>query len=135
MLGDAGSIIVYNQSFEIKRLEELAAFLPEYEEWVEQTKTRIIDLLIPFRGFYYYNPKQKGSASIKRVLPAITGKSYDDLDIAEGMTASIEYLRVTYDDCDPEEKQKIREHLLKYCELDTYAQVVIVEKLNELIKP
>ncbi|MHA1185925.1 MAG: DUF2779 domain-containing protein [Candidatus Heimdallarchaeota archaeon] len=89
VLGEIGSIVVYNQSFEIKRLEELAAFLPEYEEWVEQTKTRIIDLLTPFRGFYYYNPKQKGSASIKRVLPAITGKSYDDLDIAEGMTASI----------------------------------------------
>ncbi|MHA1185924.1 MAG: hypothetical protein ACTSSK_03480 [Candidatus Heimdallarchaeota archaeon] len=51
------------------------------------------------------------------------------------MTASIEYLRVTYDDCDPEEKKKIRDQLLKYCELDTYAQVVIVEKLNELIKP
>lgn len=133
VLGDTGSVVVYNQSFEIKRLEELAVFLPEYEEWVEQTKARIIDLLTPFREFYYYNPKQKGSASIKAVLPAITGKSYEDLDIAEGMTASIEFLRVTYESCEPEEQEKIRGHLLKYCELDTLAQVNIVDKLLELL--
>ena len=133
VLGVSGSIVVYNQSFEIKRLEELAAYLPEYHDWVEQTKKRIIDLLKPFRGFYYYNPKQKGSASIKAVLPAITSKSYDDLDIAEGMTASIEFLRVTYESCEPEEKEKIRDHLLKYCELDTLAQVIIVEELFKLI--
>ncbi|MHA1435301.1 MAG: DUF2779 domain-containing protein [Candidatus Heimdallarchaeota archaeon] len=80
VLGETGSIIVYNQTFEIKRLKELAEFLPEYKEWVEATIARIVDLLIPFRNFYYYNPKQKGSASIKAVLPAIVGDSYDDLE-------------------------------------------------------
>ena len=133
VLGESSSIVVYNKSFEIKRLEELAEFLPEHKEWVSSTVPRIVDLLVPFRNFYYYNPKQKGSASIKAVLPAITGKSYDDLDIAEGMTASIEYLRVTYDECAPDEKQKIRNDLLKYCELDTLAQVNIVYELQELV--
>lgn len=33
-----------------------------------------------------------------------------------------------------EEKKKIRDNLLKYCELDTLAEVMIVEKLGELIK-
>ncbi|MHA1503365.1 MAG: DUF2779 domain-containing protein, partial [Candidatus Heimdallarchaeota archaeon] len=130
VLGETGSIIVYNQTFEIKRLKELAEFLPEYKEWVEATIARIVDLLIPFRNFYYYNPKQKGSASIKAVLPAIVGDSYDDLD----MTASVEYLRVTFDDCDPAEKEKIRDDLLKYCNLDTLAQVNIVDKLQSLVK-
>ena len=134
VLGETGSIVVYNQSFEIKRLEDLAEFLPEYKEWVSATVARIVDLLVPFRNFYYYNPKQKGSASIKAVLPAITEESYDDLDIAEGMTASVEFLRVTYDKCDPDEKLKIRDHLLKYCELDTLAQVKIVDELVKLVK-
>ncbi|MGC9777799.1 MAG: DUF2779 domain-containing protein [Candidatus Heimdallarchaeota archaeon] len=133
VLGESSSIVVYNKSFEIKRLEELAEFLPEHKKWVSSTVARIVDLLVPFRNFYYYNPKQKGSASIKAVLPAIVGKSYDDLDIAEGMTASIEFLRITYDDCDPAEKEKIREQLLTYCELDTLAQVNIVDELKELV--
>ena len=33
-----------------------------------------------------------------------------------------------------EEKKVIRENLLKYCKLDTYAMVKIYEKLKEAIK-
>ena len=31
-----------------------------------------------------------------------------------------------------EEREKVRESLLKYCELDTYAMVKIYEKLKEI---
>ncbi len=133
VLGDKGSIVVYYKSFEIGRLKELAEYFPEHKDWVEVILERIVDLHIPFKEFSYYNAKQKGSASLKAVLPAITDKSYNELDIAEGMTASTEFLRVTYDDCDPAEKEKIRRQLLSYCELDTLAQVNIVDKLQELV--
>ena len=33
-----------------------------------------MDLLVPFRAFTYYHPSQKESASIKAVLPALTGE-------------------------------------------------------------
>ena len=47
-----------------------------------------VDLLLPFRGFRYYHPQQHGSASMKAVLPALTGSGYEDLAIQEGGTAS-----------------------------------------------
>jgi len=134
VIGEKGTVLVYNQSFEIGRLKELAEHFPEHKKWIENVLTRIADLLVPFREFSYYNPKQQGSASIKSVLPAITGKSYKGMEIGDGGTASAEFFRITYQDCSDAEKKKARENLLKYCELDTLAEVMIVERLGKLIK-
>lgn len=49
------------------------------------------DLADPFRAFFYYNKEQKGSYSIKKVLLAITGKDYSELDINNEMDVSIQY--------------------------------------------
>ena len=63
---------------------------------VQVRETAIVDLLLPFRGFRYYHPQQHGSASMKAVLPALTGQGYENLTIQEGGAASREYLRVTH---------------------------------------
>ena len=133
VIGEKGTVLVYNQSFEIGRLKELAEYFPEHKEWIDNVLKRIVDLLVPFREFSYYNPKQQGSASIKDVLPAITGKSYKEMEIGDGGTASAEFFKITYEDCSDEEKKKVRDNLLKYCELDTLAEVMIVERLRELV--
>lgn len=133
VLGKKGSVVVYYQSFEIKRLEELAEYLPEYREWVESIIERIVDLWVPFRSFYYYNPVQQGSASLKKVLPAITGIGYDGMEIADGETASVAFYNITYNSSNEEMNKKVRENLLNYCKLDTLAEVMIVEKLRELV--
>ena len=133
VIGEKGTVLVYNQSFEIGRLKELAEHFPEHKEWIDNVLKRIVDLLVPFREFSYYNPKQQGSASIKEVLPAITGKSYKGMEIGDGGTASAEFFNVTYENCTEEQKKKVRENLLKYCELDTLAEVMIVEKLREIV--
>ncbi len=139
LLGSKGSIIVYNQSFEKARLKEGAEFLKKYKKWVEATNARIVDLLIPFRNFFYYNPKQQGSASIKKVLPALTGKSYEGMEIAQGGDASMRYFYITHGHfngkkASKEEIKKVRAALEKYCALDTWAEVMILEKLNNLVK-
>ncbi len=133
-MGDSGSIVVYNQGFEKGILNNLATFLPKYSEWVESLNDRIIDLLIPFRSFHYYHPKQKGSASIKNVLPVLTGKGYEGLNISDGMNASLAFLDVISNNVAEKEEIKIREDLEKYCTLDTEGMIWIVEKLKELIK-
>ena len=131
VLGNKGTIVVYNQSFEINRMKELGEYFPEYKKWVETIPSRTVDLLVLFREFSYYNPKQQGSASIKKVLPALTGKSYKGMAISDGGTASVEFFNAHYTDT-TKEKKWIRENLLKYCELDTAGMVWIVEKLKEL---
>ena len=121
-LGDKGSIVVYNKSFEIGRLKELGKM---YDVDVSGYVDRIVDLLDVFRGFWFYDPKQKGSCSIKAVLPCF-GLDYSDLDICCGSLASLEFFRGFSD-------VRVRESLLKYCERDTWAGVVIVDKLKNLV--
>ena len=132
MLGDKGSIVVYNQAFEKGVLKELSEAFSGYSDWVDDVLGRIIDLLTPFRSFHYYHPLQRGSASIKRVLPALTGWSYEGMDISNGEDASIAFQEVTYGDVPEELRSKVRENLAKYCELDTRGMVEIVDKLKEL---
>ncbi len=132
VLGNAGSIVVYNQGFEEGILKELAKMFPEYDDWITGVRARLVDLLQPFRGFHYYHPQQKGSASIKKVLPALTGQGYDGMEIAEGVEASIKYYKVTYGEATEEERNKVREDLEEYCALDTEGMIWIVDKLKEL---
>jgi len=134
VMGDKGSIVVYNQSFEKGVLNKLATFLPEYDEWVESLNDRIIDLLAPFRSFHYYDARQRGSASIKNVLPVITGTSYDHLNISDGMEASRAFLDVISNNVLEDERMKVMEDLEKYCALDTEGMIWIVNKLKELAK-
>jgi hypothetical protein len=138
VLGSKGSIVVYNQSFEISRLRELAEVFPSYSKWVESVVNRVVDLYAPFRNFFYYNPKQKGSASIKYVLPALTGKSYENLGISQGGDASLDYMWIIHGlpfrkKATEKDVKKVRENLLEYCALDTEGMVWIVEKLGKMV--
>ena len=128
VIGTIGSIIAFNAGFEMGILKKCAEVLPEYESWVESIGERIIDLLKPFSSFAYYHPKQDGSCSLKKVLPALTGKSYDDMEIGDGVTASSEYCRITFTE-DNKDKEKVRKLLEEYCGLDTLGMVDIVEQL------
>jgi hypothetical protein len=69
---------------------------------------------------------------MKAVLPALTGSGYDDMAISDGGAASREYLRVTFGDAAPDERQRVRRQLEEYCALDTEGMRLIVEKLRAL---
>ena len=47
--------------------------------------------------------------------------------IADGGAALVAYARLQFEDIPKDERQEIRKALLKYCELDTLAMVMIVE--------
>jgi len=131
-LGNKGDILVYNQSFEKMVLKQGGELFPEYTDLVENNLIpRIKDLMKVFSDFNYYNPKQKGSVSIKKVLPLFSNLKYDGMEIAKGDVASFEFERVTYGKVTDEERQRVRIALEKYCELDTLAEVEIVNNLRE----
>jgi hypothetical protein len=131
-LGDTGSVIAYNKGFEESCLRESAAAFPEYQEWVDGVLERTVDLLSPFSSFHYYNPDQKGSASLKKVMPAITGTGYDELGIQDGQIASLSYLAANYGDMPGDERKKVLRDLEEYCGRDTEGMIWIVDKLREL---
>ncbi len=131
-IGNEGSVLAYNKGFEEGILRDLALAFPEYNDWVAQVCDRLVDLLLPFSSFYYYHPAQKGTASLKAVLPAITDRGYEDLDISDGQVASITFLAVTYGDMPQAERAQVMENLVKYCGRDTEGMIWIVERLKEL---
>jgi hypothetical protein len=126
----AGTVLAYNQSFEISRLKDLAIELPEFKEPILLLIKRIRDLMEPFQQKWYYAPGMHGSYSIKMVLPALVPDlSYEGMAIADGQAASYAFESLMYMD-DEEKKKAIKEDLLKYCNMDTEAMVRVWEVLK-----
>lgn len=94
---------------------------------------RLADLIVPFRSFHYYHPSQKGSASLKSVLPAITGQGYEEMPIASGNNASLAFLTIAFEEVAAEEAARIRKELLAYCKMDTEGMVRIIRRLEEMV--
>lgn len=132
-LGDKGSIVSYNASFEKNILKQTCEVYPAYRAWNKTVQRRFVDLLKPFQAFSYYHYAQLGSASIKSVLPVLTGHGYEDMPIAEGGMASREFMRITHgQDIPPAERESVRKNLEEYCKLDTMAMIKIIDKLREM---
>ncbi len=137
-LGSKGTILTYNQSFEQRILREVIQLFPQEKIWLSALLPRMEDLLAPFRSFYFYTSTQHGSNSIKKVLPALTNKSYQGLEIAQGEMASVNYRHLAHGLPDgtfltPLQAKKIREDLEKYCALDTEGMVLIVDALRKIV--
>jgi hypothetical protein len=134
-LGQEGSIVAYNSSFERSRMKELGEIWPEDAEWLEAIQFRCVeaDLLKPFRDFSAYHPDQRGSASIKAVLPAFTELGYGDLEYKEGGTASNQFLRLLKGTVPEPEIAALRQNLSLYCERDTWAMVTLVKRLRGMV--
>jgi len=129
---EEGDIIVYNQSFEIGRLKEIAGDFPKYKKQIEHRLERIKDLMLPFQKKYYYRPEMKGSYSIKNVLPALVPEmSYEGMPIADGGTAMNAFEALIYE-IDPKVNEKTRKNLLDYCRMDTMAMMKIYEFLQSI---
>jgi len=66
-------------------------------------------------------------------MPAITRQGYDGLEIAEGATASLEFMRVHFGDVPAAERQRFRQQLEVYRARDTEGMVWILNKLRKLV--
>jgi hypothetical protein len=131
-IGPVGSVIAYNARFEVTVLSRFYDLLPQTREWGEGIAGRVVDLYALFSTFASYHPEQRGGASMKDVLPLLCGITYDGMPIGDGEAAGREFIRVTFGDVPPEEKQQILGQLRKYCGLDTFGMVKIVESLRRL---
>ena len=117
-------IFVYNAAFERSRISELADRFPAHKEVLLTINERIVDLL-PIARERYYHPSQQGSWSIKAVLPAVVPElKYSDLDgVQDGGMAMEAFLEAIHPGVSDERRQTIRQQLIAYCKLDTYAMV------------
>jgi hypothetical protein len=51
----------------------------------------------------------------------------EELEIAEGGAAAMAFGRLQFEDLTDQDRKRIKNALLRYCELDTLAMVMIVE--------
>ena len=126
--------IAYNMAFEKSRIKELAGLYPDLRDPLMDIHDGITDLMEPFRKKLYYTKAMQGSYSIKYVLPALFPEDpaldYHNLEgVHNGGEASAAFAAMAK--MGPEELAACRENLLKYCGLDTFAMVRVLEKLRE----
>lgn len=132
-IGEKGSVIVWNKSFEKGRNTEMGNLFPAYRPFLDSVNERLYDLRVPFQKGHYQHPDFKGKTSLKSVLPVLAAEvSYDDLIIQNGMVATIKWHHATDGRMDEKTQAETFENLLKYCELDTLAMVKIMEVLQEV---
>ena len=131
-LGDTGSITVWNIGFERSKLNMLALLYPQYEEQINAVITRLVDLALPFQKRWIYHYSLSCSWSIKDVLPFVAPDlSYDKLAVRDGQFASQLFQQMM---AEPgKDWTKDRTDLLEYCELDTFAMIMVFRFLSTLV--
>lgn len=128
-----GTILVYDALMERNILNGLKKDFPEYTLEIDKRLNRIVDLVQPFIERIYYHPFMKNSVSIKNVLPALVPEfSYANLRISSGSVAMTAFEQLQTEG-DIFKIIQIREELLEYCKLDTFAMVKILEVLEKCL--
>lgn len=130
-----GSVIVWHKPFEMGRNRELGNLQAHASSYMAQLNDRIIDLKEIFSKGMYVDPKFKGSASIKKVLPIMAPElSYENLPINNGADANKMWGKIIKKEIPESEIAKAQKNLLIYCEQDTFAMVRIWQELKNLFE-
>jgi len=85
---------------------------------------RLVDLR-PVTEQHCYHPDQHGKWGLKSVLPTLGGGAdHSQLEgVADGQMAVDAYLEATDPDTSPHRVEELRQQLLTYCRLDTWAMM------------
>lgn len=125
-------VVAYYSAFEKGRLTEMAEAYPEFKDRVDEIVANMIDINLPFKRRDVYHWKMNGTSSLKSVLPAFLPElSYDGLEIRNGGMAMTAYQGLTAI-TNQTEKERIRQALLTYCRLDTFAMVKLYDYLVDV---
>lgn len=122
------TVIAYHAPFERSVLRNLARDVPELADAMLSIEARTVDLL-PVTRETWYHRDQRGSWSIKAVLPTMTDLGYEGLEVKDGGDAQAAFMEAIDPATSPERRWALDEALLAYCERDTWAMVVVARKL------
>jgi hypothetical protein len=127
LLPEEGAVIGYNASFERSRIVELAEAFPDLEQPLRGLAARVVDLL-PVARSCWYDRDQRGSWSIKALLPTVAPElDYANLQVKAGDQAQEAYLEAVR--CvDPVRLAALDAGLRAYCQRDTEAMVVLARR-------
>ncbi len=129
-LAQCQTVWAYNAAFERQAIMRMANVMPDHKAALSVLADKLQDL-IPIVQASYYHPAMQGSYSIKSVLPAIAPElNYHDLDgVQDGNAAQGAFFEAVAPQCTPQRKAELDQQLRAYCKLDTWAMVVLVQRL------
>lgn len=131
-LPSEGSIMVFNMDGAEKlRLQQLKQQYPQYGKALDAVCDRMVDLALPFATANIYDNRMRGLFSLKTLVPIFSDYSYQDLDISYGMDAVRHWRKL--EKASSEEAGDIRKHLLEYCAMDTYAEVLVYHAILRIL--
>lgn len=132
-IGGSGTVLTWNMSYEKGCNDRMAELYPEHKEFLKNLNDRINDLMSPFSQMWFVDKGFFGSASVKNVLPVLAPElSYKELDVSDGLFARRIWTQTILEDKNQDKKEKIMSDLSKYCTLDTYGMVRILEELRKI---
>ncbi|MEQ1924309.1 MAG: DUF2779 domain-containing protein, partial [Pyrinomonadaceae bacterium] len=133
MSGGIGTVLVWYESFEKTRNDEMGVMFPDLADFFTEVNAKTYDLMKIFSENLYVDPAFKGRTSIKIVLPILVDKlSYKELGISDGLEATIKWFHAATRNIPEAERETIFQDLLEYCTLDTMAMVEIYYVLRNL---
>lgn len=147
------SYIVYNKSFEVSRLKEMAKMInqKEYYAKVDSIIKNIFDLADMFKvkstdpNYLIFFKELGGFYSIKKVLPLIDKYNkdiytktkclnYSDLEISNGQICQTETVKRFFKIIDDEKWKHVEKQMQIYCENDVRAMIAVEFFIYDLIK-
>lgn len=127
-----GAVIGYNASFEKRCILELAGAFPDLASKLQAIADRVVDLL-PVARAHWYHRGQRGSWSIKAILPTVAPElDYAELEVKDGGGAQKAYVEAIAPDTSPARHQELDAALRAYCGRDTEAMIVLARRLCAL---
>ncbi|MGN7161913.1 MULTISPECIES: DUF2779 domain-containing protein [unclassified Sphingomonas] len=124
-----GAVIAWHAVFERGVIDRLASRFPDLAGALYSLADRIVDLL-PVARDHWYHRDQRGSWSIKAVLPTIAPElDYAMLEVKAGGDAVEAYLEASAPDCTPDRRIALDRALRVYCGRDVDAMRVIYTRL------
>ena len=132
--GDA-TVIAYYAPFERRVLRDLAGWEPDLAKQLLAMAESTVDLLPVTRNNWYHRD-QRGSWSIKAVLPTIAPElDYSALEVKDGGNAQLAWHQAADPACTTLRRDVLSDALKAYCERDTWAMVVVARALLTVEKP
>lgn len=131
-IGPKGNLVVWHAQYEKGKNTQMADRYPAKAAFLQDLSDRMIDLETIFKTAFV-DVRFQGSSSIKKVLPVIAPDlTYAGLGISDGTAAMAGWKRMLALPVGPE-RDELRQDLLEYCKLDSYAMVRIFEEVERKI--
>lgn len=132
-IGDKGTVLTWNMRYEKGCNDRMCGLNPEYKEFLESLNGRVVDLMTPFSNMWFFDKDFFGSASVKYVLPVLCPElSYKELKVSDGLKSRRTWTQTFLQGKNQDRKEQIVTDLSKYCSLDTFAMVRILEELEKV---